>query len=206
MYVYFFQAVTLGFSAAVSPGAFQAYLLSHTLQHGLRRTLPTVLAPLITDGPIILIVLLVLTQAPAWLLRALQIAGGVFLIYLAKGAFDAFRKYQDKAAAPEYSASQSVLKAVLTNALSPGPWLFWTVLAGPIVIKAWEQSPWQAASFIVGFYAAMLGTLTALVVVFAGAGRLDPHVTRGLNGVAAVALLLLGVYQLYTGIFAPGAS
>ncbi|MFN8496593.1 MAG: LysE family transporter [Anaerolineae bacterium] len=204
MYVYFVQAVTIGFSAAVSPGPFQAYLLSHTLQYGLRRTLPTVLAPLITDGPIILIVLLVLTQAPGWLLRALQIAGGVFLIYLAKGAFDAFRAAAQAASPPTYSASQSMLKGVLTNALSPGPWLFWSILAGPLVIKAWQESPWQAASFIVGFYAALLGTLTALVILFAGAGRLDPRVTRALNGVAAIALVLLGIYQLYTGLFASG--
>ncbi len=206
MLFYFVQAATIGFSAAVSPGPFQAYLLAHTLQHGLRRTLPTVAAPLITDGPIILIVLLVLTQAPAWLLRGLQIGGGVFLIYLAKGAFDAFRRPADAAPPPAYSASQSVLKAVLTNALSPGPWLFWSILAGPIVIKAWAQSPWQAAGFVVGFYAALLGTLTALVVLFAAAGRVDPRVTRALNGVAAIALLLFGIYQLYTGIFAPGAA
>ena len=206
MFFYFVQAATIGFSAAVSPGAFQAYLLAHALQHGLRRTLPTVAAPLISDGPIILIVLLVLTQAPAWLLRGLQIGGGLFLIYLAKGAFDAFRRPVDPTAAPAYSASQSVLKAVLTNALSPGPWLFWSILAGPIVIKAWADSPWQAVSFIVGFYTAMLGTLAALVGVFAVAGRVDPRLTRALNGVAAIVLLLFGIYQLYTGIFVSGAA
>ncbi len=205
MFLYFLQAATIGFSAAVSPGPFQAYLLAHTLQYGLRRTLPTVAAPLITDGPIILIVLLVLTQAPAWLLRGLQIGGGLFLIYLAKGAFDTFRRPASVNAAAAYSAGQSMLKAVLTNALSPGPWLFWSILAGPIVVKAWGESPWQAASFIVGFYVALLGTLTALIAVFAAAGRLDPRLTRVLNGVAAVALLLFGIYQLYTGIFAPSS-
>lgn len=69
MLAFLFQGITLGFSAGVSPGPFQAYLFSQTLKNGGRRTLPAVLAPLLSDGPIIL---LVLTQTPAWFLRAVQ--------------------------------------------------------------------------------------------------------------------------------------
>ena len=91
----------LAFSAAVSPGPFQAYLLSHTMQHGLRRTVPSAFAPLISDGPIILIVLVALTQAPPWLLRGLQIAGGVFLVYtgiaLSLRRFAAWRRRRARA-------------------------------------------------------------------------------------------------------------
>ncbi|MCK7498353.1 MAG: hypothetical protein MZW92_52770 [Comamonadaceae bacterium] len=60
--------VTLGaayaFAAAVQPGPFQAHLVASTLTRGLRRTLPAVLAPLLSDVPIIVLVLLVLTQVP----------------------------------------------------------------------------------------------------------------------------------------------
>ncbi|MBK9210593.1 MAG: hypothetical protein IPL71_20865 [Anaerolineales bacterium] len=56
------------------PGSFQTYLISQTLTRGWKRTLPAALAPLISDGPIILICLLLLSQVPDWLKRFLHIA------------------------------------------------------------------------------------------------------------------------------------
>ncbi|MBI1880094.1 MAG: hypothetical protein HYR94_18055 [Chloroflexi bacterium] len=82
MIVYFLQGLTLGLSATATPGPFQAFLLAQTLKNGWKRTLPATLAPLVTDGPIIFLVLLVLTQTPGWFLNVLQIAGGLFVLYL----------------------------------------------------------------------------------------------------------------------------
>ena len=204
MLAFFLQGAVLGFSAAVSPGPFQAYLLAQTVQHGLRRTLPSALAPLLSDGPIIALVLLALTQAPGWLLRGLQIAGGLFVLYLAWGAYRAFRQPPTLAATPADTAGRSLLKAVVTNALSPGPWLFWTVLAGPILARAWGQAPGWAVGFVGGFYGAMIGSLAGLIVLFATARRLGPSVAHALNGVSALALLGFGLYQLWGGLV--GAS
>lgn len=200
MFALFLSGATLGFSAAVSPGPFQAYLLSHTMQHGLRRTVPSAFAPLISDGPIILIVLVALTQAPPWLLRGLQIAGGVFLVYLAYGAFQAFRRDTLPTDTPPPSTRDSLLRATLTNALSPGPWIFWSVAAGPILVQAWNERPALGLSFLLGFYVALIGGLIALITLFATARRAEPRVARVLNGFAAVALLALGVFQLWRGI------
>lgn len=200
MLTYFVQGATLGFSAAVTPGPFQAYLLAHTMQHGLRRTALSAFAPLLSDGPIILIVLLVLTQAPAWLLRGLQVVGGVFLIYLAYAAFRAFRAPTGPEPLPTPSTRDSLLKATLTNFLSPGPWLFWSVAAGPMLVRAWAEQPLWGVSFLVGFYGVLIGALTALIGLFATARRGGPRVAHALNGVAVLALLLLGVYQLALGI------
>ncbi|HXW00521.1 MAG TPA: lysine transporter LysE, partial [Anaerolineae bacterium] len=78
--LYFLQGLTLGLSATATPGPFQAFLLAQALKYGWKRTLPATLAPLVSDGPIIFLVLLVLTQTPAWFLNSLQIAGGVFVL------------------------------------------------------------------------------------------------------------------------------
>lgn len=56
------QGAVYGFAAAVQPGPFLAYLISQTLRNGWRRTLPVVLAPLLSDGPIIVLVLFVLSR------------------------------------------------------------------------------------------------------------------------------------------------
>ncbi len=199
MLAFFLQGAVLGFSAAVSPGPFQAYLLAQTVQNGLRRTLPSAFAPLLSDGPIIALVLLALAQAPGWLLRALQVAGGLFVLYLAWGAYRAFRR-PPTLAPPSDTTGRNLLKAVVANALSPGPWIFWTVIAGPILVRAWGQAPGWALGFVGGFYGAMISALAGLIVLFATARRLGPGVTHALGGVSALALLGFGLYQLWSGL------
>jgi threonine/homoserine/homoserine lactone efflux protein len=48
---------TYAFAAAVQPGPFQTYLIASTMTRGWRRTAPAVLAPLLSDIPIIAIVM-----------------------------------------------------------------------------------------------------------------------------------------------------
>ena len=93
------QGIGYGFSAAVQPGPFQTYLISQTLLNGWRRTLIAALAPLVSDGLIIVTVLLVLTRVPETFRLALQLAGGVFILYLAWGAFRAWRRFDVASAA-----------------------------------------------------------------------------------------------------------
>jgi hypothetical protein len=49
-----------------------------------------------------------------------------------------------------------VLKAALVNALGPGPYLFWGLIAGPILLAGWRVSPGHAISFLVGFYGTLI--------------------------------------------------
>ena len=86
------QGLTLGISAGASPGPFQVYLMSHTLAHGWRKTLPAAAAPLLTDAIIVPVVLFVLANLPDVFLNVLRIIGGLFILYLAWGAFRAFRR------------------------------------------------------------------------------------------------------------------
>ena len=87
---YLILGVTFAFAAAIQPGPLQAYLISRTLSSGWERTWPAAFAPLLSDVPIAVIALGLLHLAPAWLLAALQCAGGLFLLYLAAQAFRAW--------------------------------------------------------------------------------------------------------------------
>jgi hypothetical protein len=60
----------------------------------------------------------------------------------------------------------------------------------------------HGASFILGFYTAMIPTLLALVVIFATAAYLGPKVNQTLQKVAALALAGFGIYQLVQGFLA----
>jgi len=75
MWIYLFQGIGYGLAAASQPGPLQTYLVSQSVTRGWRRTLPAALAPLVSDGPIIALCLLVLSKVPAWLDRFLYIGG-----------------------------------------------------------------------------------------------------------------------------------
>lgn len=208
MAVYLFQGLVLGATAAAQPGPFQAFLLSLIARDGWRRTLPAALAPLVSDGPILILVFLVLTQLPDGFVAALQIAGGVYLLFLAWGAWKTFRRGPARAGelAVEGSVRDNVLKAALMNFLSPSPYIFWATVAGPIFLEGWRQAPAQGLAFLGGFYAALVGGIALFIVVFGGAGKVSPRVNRGLGALSAVGLFAFAVYQLAMGLSGAGAA
>ena len=198
MLSFFLQAFSLGLSAAASPGPYQAFLIGQSLKNGWRRTLPAVLAPLISDGPIILVMLFALTQLPAGVLAAIQIAGGAYVIYLAWKSFQAFRTFDY--VAPAGDTRKTFWQAVATNFLSPGPYIFWSLLAGPVLVRAWQQAPIAGLVFLFGFYAAFIGGLALIVIVFGAARQLGAQVSRALLGISALALFGFGLVQLWQGV------
>lgn len=199
MLVYLSQGLLLGGAAAAQPGPFQAYLLSQTLQNGWRGTLWAAFAPLLSDGPIIFLVLFVLTRLPDGFLVGLQVVGGFFLLYLARKAFLALRHTAVPATEPLETKRFNIFEAALMNALGPGPYIFWATIAGPILLTSWRQSADLGLSFLVGFYGALIGGFMAFVLLFAVAKQLDPRVSRLLALFSAVALLGFGLYQLWQG-------
>jgi threonine/homoserine/homoserine lactone efflux protein len=200
MWVYLVQGVGYGLAAASQPGPFQTYIISQTLTRGWKRTLPAALAPLVSDGPIILICLLVLSQVPAWLEKFLYIAGGLFILYLAYGTYKSWRNFDLQTSQPESAGNQSVLKAALMNALSPNPYIYWTLVTGPILLKGWREASVNGIGFLTGFYLTMVSSLAAIILVFGLASRVGPKVNRALLGISALALFCFGLYQLWLGV------
>jgi threonine/homoserine/homoserine lactone efflux protein len=199
MLTYLVLGATYGFAAAVQPGQFQAYLISETLANGWRRTAPVALAPILSDLPIICVVLLVLTQVPTLFVHVLQFVGGLFLLYLAWGAFKASRLTQSSFAAPAAPVHQTVLKAGLINLLNPNPYLAWALILGPILIEAWRGAAANGIAFVAAFYATMVFSALGIVVLFAAARSFGPRVARVLVAVSALALGAFGLYQLWSG-------
>ncbi len=199
MTFYLMIGATYAFAAAVQPGPFQAYLISSTMINGLRRTLPAVCAPILSDIPIVCLVLLVLTQVPPLLVHVLQFAGGLFLIYLAVGALKAYRNYRHALTSPPAPIRRTVLKAVLVNLLNPNPYLSWALILGPLLLKAWHQAPADGIALVTAFYLTMVFATAVVLVPFAAAGSLGPRVARMLVGVSGIALALFGLYQSWSG-------
>jgi threonine/homoserine/homoserine lactone efflux protein len=181
--------------ASAQPGPFQTYLVNEALTSGWRKTLPAALAPLITDGPIIALVLFVLTRLPASFERALYFVSGLFILYLAFRAIGRWRNPVES----EASGRTTLARAVIMNFISPGPYVFWGLIIGPTLLAAWRDDPVRVIAFVTGFYISLVGTFALFIVVFATASHLGPRVTRALSGISALVLLFFGLFQLYRG-------
>ena len=202
----FLQGFSLGLSAGAQPGAFQAYLISRALREGWRKTWSAAFAPLISDGPIVLSTLLVLSTIPAWMVRGLRAAGGLFLFYLAWGVLKALHGSRSASSSGEDVSqipgqeNQSIFQAALLNLLNPAPWIFWSTVAGPAFLQGWRIAPILGIGFVLAFYVTMISLLLATIALFSAAARLDTRVVRILNAVSGVALLGFGVYQLWSAV------
>ena len=199
MLEYLLAGAGLGFTGAIQPGPFQTYVISEALRKGWRKALPAAFAPLISDLPIIVLTLFVLTRLPAQAQRVLYFSSGIYILYLAWGGWRA-RRVVPGAGDANDQAPTSVLRAALMNLLSPGPYIFWSLIAGPMLLQAWEVSPAAALVFLIGFYGAMIATLSALIGVFGSAGKLDARVANLLTTLSVVILAAFGVRQLWLAI------
>jgi len=201
MWLYILQGIGYGLAAAAQPGPFQTYLISQTLIKGWRQMLPAALAPLVSDGPIIALCLLVLSQVPPWLQRFLYIAGGLFLLYLAYGTYKSWKNFDPTIPHVDKETQQNILKAALINTLNPNPYIFWSLVTGPILVTGWRETPVHGLGFLAGFYATMILGFSLIIIVFGSTRQLGTKVNRALLGISAVALFCFGLLQLGLGIF-----
>jgi threonine/homoserine/homoserine lactone efflux protein len=199
MSLYLVQGAVYGFAAAVQPGPFLAYLVSLTLSRGWRQALPAVLAPLLSDGPIIVLVLIVLSRVPPWWIQLLRFAGGFFILYLAAGALRSWR-HPETVALADHPDRKGVFRAVLLNLLNPSPYVYWGLVGGPLLLSGWRETPVNGIGFLAGFYGTMVASMAGIILLCAYAGRRDERVNRFLSGVSGIALAGFGLYQIALGI------
>jgi len=196
----FLQGAALGIAAAAAPGPFQAFLVSESLAGGWRRGVPVALAPLVSDLPIILLALLLLEHLPPLLLRAVSLAGGVFVLYLSWGLWIQWRAGEAQANEHRVSVGGGLRRAAAINILGPGPYLFWTLVLGPILLSALHESLLYGGAFAFGFYSIFVGGMLGLVALFHQTRRLGPRVVRVLLLVSIVILVVFGGGLLREGL------
>lgn len=158
----FLTGFALGITAALAPGPFQTLVISETIQHNSRAGLKVALAPLLTDAPIILITVFILSRLTNFdkILGSIAFSGAIFLIYLG------YKNLTISNLLPEMATENqhSIRKAFFTNLLNPHPYLFWFSIGAPIVIKGYQEGFLNAVSFIIGFYLTLIGTFSIMAI------------------------------------------
>ena len=150
----------MGLTAGLAPGPLLTLVVSETLQHGINAGVKIALAPIITDAPIIIVILLVMDQVSRAndFVGVLSLFGGFYVLYI---AYDSVR-FKESTTNNTGVGAKSVTKGVLANVLSPHRYLFWLAVGAPTIIKSASVSSIAPALFIVGFYLPLIGSKVLL--------------------------------------------
>lgn len=200
MLEYILLGCGFAFAAAVQPGPFQAFLLSSVAQHGWKRTLPAALAPVVSDGPIAILILFILNRVPDLLGHGLQVAGGCLLLYLGWGTYKTWRANEPVESLQHDRQPSTLMQATAVNLLNPNPYLGWSLVLGPSAINAWDENPFYAVGLVAAFYATIVIGNAVIIALFGATTSLGSRARRVLILISAAALTILGIYQLAAGI------
>ena len=131
MIEYALSAFVFGLSAGFKPGPLGIVVIQQTLENGLKQGIKASLAPIITDGPIIIAALLVLTQFKqvATFIGILSFVGGLYLLWLSLKII----RIDKISTAQKPAKPRSLATAIKVNLLSPNPYILvhrWWYLPG----------------------------------------------------------------------------
>ncbi len=194
------QGAGLGFSASISPGPLLAYLVSQSLTGSWKRGAIVALAPLVSDIPLVILITLLLDEVPELFLSLVSFAGGLYLIFLAWRLFRSWRSSSDLSTPRPSKIYRNFLQAVLINLTSPSPYLFWSLVNGPLLLAALRISIIHGVVFILSFYIAFIGCMLIIAGIFAQARRLGPRIVHIFSLVSVIILGIFGLALIYRGL------
>jgi threonine/homoserine/homoserine lactone efflux protein len=192
MNAYLLQGLALGFSGGLAPGPLLALVLSATLRGGFRHGLLVSIAPLLTDLPIVLLTVTVVSQLPHSALRVLSLAGAAVLVQHGVATIRDSRSTRfselSANAAGSMNSGRTLRQGIVVNFLNPNPWMFWISVGAPLTRSAWMDGPQFVAAFLVPFYLLLVGGKVLLAgAVHAGRSRISD---RGYSGLLVFTGLL----------------
>ncbi len=153
----------LGLSAGLAPGPLLALVVSETILHDIRAGIKVALAPLVTDLPIIVLTVFILSRLSGFhgILGVISLAGGLLVLVMGiQGIRERGLEFDIQKAQPK-----SLTKGILVNILSPHPYLFWLRVGSPTMTRANDQHVFAAAAFVISFYSLLIGSKIALAVL-----------------------------------------
>jgi len=184
-----------GLSAGLAPGPLLTLVIAQTLQHNMKEGIKVALSPLVTDLPIIALSLFIVARLSNFtlILGLISLIGGLYVMYLALESI----RFSPAQQTMDTIQPQSLKKGALINTLNPHPYLFWTTVGAPLIVKHHNEHAYApAAVFILSFYVLLVGS-KALLAVIAGrfqlflSGKVYSYIMRFLGCMLALFALVL---------------
>ncbi len=157
MLAYLLQGIVLGFAAGISPGPMLGLVINLALRRGWKAGNIVALAPLLSDAPIIIVIVFVLGHLPTIVIDIVSLLGGMFVVYL---GIETVRSVRTEVAIDtRVHSGRILLPAVATNLMNPHPYLFWATVGGTLLLQSFATGGIVASSaFVIGMYALLVGT------------------------------------------------
>lgn len=185
---YLVAGASFGLAAGVAPGPLLTLVMAETLRHNRKQGIMVSIAPILTDIPIIALSIYVLSRLSGSdiILGLISLLGASFIGYLAYGNITVKGVGVDTSEA----RPDSLRKGVITNVLSPHPYLFWITVGSPLLLKAYSASLSSCLMFLLGFYILLVGSKIVLAIIV-DKSRSFLKSTAYLNIVRVLGLVLL---------------
>jgi len=187
------SAFVFGLSGGLKPGPLGIIVIQQTLSRGLTYGIRASLAPIVTDGPIILMALLIFTQFKdvSLFLALLSFIGGLYLIKISIKIC----KIKEINVSKSLGAESSLMMAIKVNLLNPNPYLFWFTVGGAYLIRGNQL---ESSLFVI----ISIGTLVLskmFIAYIASRFRefLDSHAYVWLMRILGALLFIFGIILLY---------
>jgi threonine/homoserine/homoserine lactone efflux protein len=160
---YFVMGSFLGLASGTSPGPLLAITISETLQHGKWEGVKVAVSPLITDLPIILSVLFVLSHLTSsnFIIGIIAFFGAAYLIYSGVESL----KIKKNSIEFDLEKKDALKKGIIVNFGNPHPYIFWISIGGPIILKSLNTHVSATILFIIGFYLFLVGSKVVVALI-----------------------------------------
>ncbi len=218
-------AVVLGTFAGLAPGPYTTMVAGTALEKGFKAGFVLALTPLVTDVVPMLFSALLLDRLGELALTMLGITGGAIVFVVGIRFLREHSKREplvpsgeaQAAATPGVEASeiqeagrpegdsgarsggrrQSALAGhvIASTLLNPSPWLFWLIIASPLLLRAWNRSPGEGVLFAGLIFLTNISTASTLAWVASHSRRfLNPDWQRRSLKFVGVTLILAGSF------------
>jgi len=138
-------AFLLGLFAGAVPGPYTTVVASTALERGFRPAMVFALIPLVTEIPPMLVTVIFLQSVNYDILTAVGIVGGLAIAYIGVRMFR--RQSSGFSGDPSRERRRTFQAMALGGLMSPAPWIFWLVAAGPLFLRSWNRSHTQGVIF-----------------------------------------------------------
>jgi threonine/homoserine/homoserine lactone efflux protein len=203
---YLGAAFALGFALGAVPGPVQLLILTETARRGFSGGLRVMLG---ANGTLLLVLMALAfgfsSLAPSeGLLRALRVAGGGFLIYL---AVDELRRVRAEADDPEAVAAEPpatmgpTARGVASVLLNPGAWIFFATTASAVIADATADGG-QDAALVAALFMTIGVSVSDFTFTLLGSGGRTLVGDRGLRWIRtalSIGLAAIGVAFVVQG-------
>ncbi|MDO8553777.1 MAG: LysE family transporter [Candidatus Micrarchaeota archaeon] len=201
------SGILFGLTAGISPGPLITMVISETIKKGKTAGITASVAPLITDIPIIAVAVFLLSRVSNLnvFLGIMSILGAAFITYL---AFESLTiKNMEMKQSESKNSNDSLKKGILTNLLSPHPYVFYFSVGGPLIVKSLAEGILPSLLFITFFLGCLVGSKIVIVLMVDKSKKfLTSKMYIYLIKLLGVLLLLYAVAFLINGLGLVGMS